>query len=582
MKWSRWEKFIRMCADPVRAKDFLKALDKTDGRQLNGLSAESARILTAVLGASRALGGLLTANPALLSIFESDHLAFPRRKEGLQREAGEAFKNPLLHGQYSAALAELRRVKQREMLRIAARDLGGLSDVVGITRELSDLADTCLEAVLQICRHELVAQCGAPFHQDAAGKWQPSAFCALALGKLGGRELNYSSDVDLLFLYDQDGETFREPPRKNKPARGRMPNARFFSKLAEQFVAEISRTTPEGILYRVDLRLRPDGQTGAIVRSLEAYENYYSEWGRTWERMMLIKARHAAGDRALADEFLEMIQPFRYPRAISPDIFQEISATRERIEKEIVGGRELERNVKLGRGGIREIEFIVQSLQVLHAGNSPFLQLPQTLGAIAKLAEYHLLRREAADGLDAAYRFLRNVEHRLQMEDNLQTHTVPERGPSLLRLAGTMGFASAKKFTAALRAHGKIVRQEYDKLIGPARTKEADLFPPDFAGMEDRWMALLGAHSFRDPEAAAGLFKEFAEGPGYVHVGLRTTALARKLIARFLAFCPVVENGGAGRRPPVKRILSDPDRVLVRLDRFVAAYGAPAALMEFW
>jgi glutamate-ammonia-ligase adenylyltransferase len=191
---------------------------------------------------------------------------------------------------------------------------------------------------------------------------------------------------------------------------------------------------PDGMLYRIDLRLRPDGKTGPLTRSLSAYENYYAQWGQTWERMMLIKARPVAGDLQLGAEFVEMIQPFSYPRSINENVINEVVAVKDRIEKEVVREGELERNVKLGRGGIREIEFIVQSLQMLRSGRHPFLPGRQTLPALQKLAQYGLLTPHDSVSLAEAYLFLREVEHRLQMEDNRQTHTIPD-DPLLERLA---------------------------------------------------------------------------------------------------------------------------------------------------
>ena len=212
--------------------------------------------------------------------------------------------------------------------------------------------------------------------------------------------------------------------------------------------------TAEGFLFRIDLRLRPEGDAGPLARSLESYENYYAQWGQTWERMMLIKARCVAGDEGLAAEFLEMIQSFRFPPSLSADVLREVAAVKDRIEREVVRAEELERNVKLGRGGIREIEFVVQSLQILHAGRLPFLQTAQTLPCLAKLAQYKLLAEEEAQQLDAAYRFLRDVEHRLQMEENQQTHTIPEDRPARLRLARLMGFKSLEEFeVGAENAH---------------------------------------------------------------------------------------------------------------------------------
>jgi glutamate-ammonia-ligase adenylyltransferase len=340
------------------------------------------------------------------------------------------------------------------------------------------------------------------------------------------------------------------------------------------------------------LRLRPEGDAGPLVRSLESYENYYAQWGLTWERMMLIKARHVAGDKALAAGFIEMIQPFRYPHSISERVLHEVTLVKDRIEREVVSADELGRNVKLGRGGIREIEFVVQSLQVLHAGRLPFLQIPQTLPCLDKLAQYHLLANDETQQLGIAYRFLRDVEHRLQMENNLQTHTLPADHQAQLRLARLMDFKSWKKFESALQTHTGRVRRIYDKLLKPEWPETPTILPPEFDGAESEWETLLATHSFHGPETAFRLFKEFAEGPGDVHVSPRTAELARELILKFLALCPQKRRTGVA---PVsiqkadirdgqdaRPTLSDPDRVLTRLASFISAYAARVPLLELW
>ena len=215
---------------------------------------------------------------------------------------------------------------------------------------------------------------------------------------------------------------------------------------------------------------------------------------------------------------------------MSTDVLHEVAAVKDRIEKEVVGEEELERNVKLGRGGIREIEFIAQSLQILHAGKLPFLQTAQTLPCLAKLAQYKLLEEAEAQQLEAAYRFLRDVEHRLQMEENQQTHTIPTDRPAKLRLARLMGFPSWETFESARQTHTNYVRRVYDRLLKAEMTPAETGLPPDFDSAKEEWKALLVAHSFRDPETAVRLLKEFAEGPGYVHVSQHTTELARLLI----------------------------------------------------
>lgn len=579
MRRSSWKKAAAVSADPSRASLFFGKLEATGAaRRLEQFSARQLGVLAALFAGSQFLGDLLVAHPDWLPALEPDWIEHPRTWQGLQREVREWFEPKLADRDFAGALAELRRFKQREMLRIGARDLARLGDVAEITREISDVADICLDAVLRICWQELAARAGLPYEQDESGHWRPASFCVFALGKLGGQELNYSSDVDLLFAYSDEGQVFKDPPAKAGPPRSIMSNHQFFCRLAESFTGEVARGAAEGFLYRVDLRLRPEGDAGPMARSLESCENYYAQWGQTWERMMLIKARPVAGDKPLAAEFLEMIQPFRFPRAISENILEEIAAVKRRIENEIVGPDELRRNVKLGRGGIREIEFVVQSLQVLHAGRLPFLQLSQTLPCLAKLPRYQLLTPAEAGQLDAAYRFFRDVEHRLQMENNRQTHTIPADTVAQSRLARLMDFSSLAGFQSAVETHTGNVRRAYDRLLKSELPQTPSGLPPDFDSSRKQWREMLMEHSFRDPDAACRRLKEFAEGPGYVHVSRRTTELARRLVPRFFALCPK----RTANHQPGSQILSDPDRVLTRLDSFITAYGSRAALLEVW
>ena len=622
MKNPVWTNAIKACADPQRAGHFLDLLIAAGvGATLDNSSTEQARILTVLFGGSQALGNLLVSRPEWLASLTPEGLRFPRRKQGLRNEVN-GWLNPLLEtGDYGAALRGVRDFHRREMLRIAARDLARLSQVAEITHEISDVADMCLESVWQICQQQLIRRLGQPYHQDAAERWQLTAGCILGMGKLGGQELNYSSDVDLLVVYSEEGSVFHELPRKNKMPRPTLTNHQFFNRLTEAFIAELTRMTPEGTLYRIDLRLRPEGDAGPLSRSLAGYENYYAQWGQTWERMMLIKARGVAGDEALAAEFLEMVQPFRYPRSINESVFREVATMKDRIENEVVKAGELERNVKLGRGGIREVEFIVQTLQLLRAGRQPFLQGGQTLPCLAKLSQYELLSVQESCLLADAYCFLRNVEHRLQMEDNLQTHTIPTDRRALGRLAILMGFPSPKEFEIARQIHTNNVRRIFDRLLKAEapEDKTGPLFPRDFEGAEVQWKKWLEDHCFRDLDKALRMLREFVEGPGYVHVSPRTRDLACQLLPRLFALCPrrtpelgnpkpvrgpkarirvanvasescAVPGKAAGDKLPgttsrqdgTQAPLSDPDRVVTRLDSFISAYGARATLFELW
>src|ERR1035437_3601283 len=321
MKNPVWTNAIKTGAAPERAKHFLDLLAATDAAAaLQASSAEQARILAALFSGSQALSNLLVARPDWLGALEPEVLKFPRRKQGLRNEVSRWLKPLLAASDFGAALTRVREFKQREMLCIAGRDLARLGKLPETIQEISDVADVCLEAVWQVCYRQLVGRYGQPWHQDAGGQWQPTAGCVFGMGKLGGQELNYSSDVDVLFAYSEEGSVFKEPPRKNKAPQPVLTDHQFFNRLAEAFIAEVSRMTQEGALYRIDLRLRPEGDSGPLSRSLAGYENYYAQWGQTWERMMLIKARGVAGDATLAAEFLELIQPFRYPRSINEKI----------------------------------------------------------------------------------------------------------------------------------------------------------------------------------------------------------------------------------------------------------------------
>ena len=576
-----WTEALRLSADPHRSRHFLDQLQSTTaGHRLEQPTTEQARILTSVLAGSQALGECLQAHPDWVDLcLDTDDLQHPRRIEGLRREV-RAFLEPLLRENNTAqALALIRLFKQRQTLRIAARDLAGLGPTTEIIREISDVADVCIDAVYQVVRHQAESRYGRPYHRNDQDQWEPTGFCVLGMGKLGGQELNFSSDIDLLFVYLDEGHVYAAPPKRGAVPQG-LASHRFFQRLIENFVAELTRLNPEGTLYRVDLRLRPEGENGPLARSLASYENYYAQWGQTWERMMLIKTRCVAGDAALAHEFLEMIQPFRYPRFIPEGVLREIAAMKQRIETEIVRSHELSRNVKLGRGGIREIEFIVQSLQLLQGGRLPFLQHHQTLPALEKLVQYDLLEETDARELTHAYVFLRAVEHRLQMEDNRQTHSIPSDSGAQERLARLMGFSSIPQFEETLARHTTAVRQRYDNLVRTPSPQTELPLPPTFESHEPAWKELLAQHAFKDVDRSLNVLRTFIEGPGYVHVSPRTAELARRLVCELLRHCPRHEPDGQTHWPP--QPLSDPDRVLVRLDSYLAAYGSRAMLYETW
>ena len=441
----------------------------------------------------------------------------------------------------------IRRFRRRETLRIGARDLLGQATVEETTLELSNLADVCLQAVFETALAGLQAR----FKLSAAAKEESGRFAVIGMGKLGGQELNYSSDVDVMFVYEQ-GDDLTPTIRRQE----------FFTKLAEEIIHAVGGTGAEGTIFRIDLRLRPEGRTGPLARSLEGYEDYYAQWGETWERMALVKARPVAGDAALGDRFIKMVQPFVYARYTSENVVQQMAVLKQRIENEIVGADMLTRHVKLGIGGIREIEFIVQSFQVLRGAWLTALRERSTLRALTLLARHKLLTEPEAAALADAYRFLRNVEHRLQMEMELQTHTIPDEERALVRLARSLGFASVEKFFAALEAQTAAVRRIYEGVLAAADAKNP---AGDNRLAPEQLPALLTASGFTSVPEAVKSIEGLLDGPGFGHVSQRTKDLFGALFPKLLATAATV---------------ADPDGAMLRFARFVNAYGARGLLYE--
>jgi glutamate-ammonia-ligase adenylyltransferase len=424
----------------------------------------------------------------------------------------------------------LRVWKGREMFRIALREVAEVAPLEETTLDLSLLAEICLREVYRHWDAELRGRHGGP----------ETEFAILGLGKLGGRELNHSSDIDVIFLYGEEGQVAPN-----------FTHHEWFNQLGAKIIESFAATDPAGALFRIDLRLRPEGTAGPLARSLESMENYYAGFGETWERLALIKARGVAGSRELAYEFLRQHQPFIYPKSPTPDVLEEISALKRRIEREIVGQENIERDVKLGAGGIREIEFVAQALQLLHGARHAFLQETSTLKALPILAQLELIPSVEARALEFAYRFLRRVEHRLQIEAEQQTHTVPENGEALDRLGRSLGFSSKEKFTAALREQMQEVRAIFRRIISaPGAGTEAVVESLDI---------------FRDGKAAAKSLAGLAKGTGSFHIAPRTRQVLRNL------------------RPLLFRWLAraaDPDMALNQFIRFVEAYGLRSMLFE--
>jgi [glutamine synthetase] adenylyltransferase / [glutamine synthetase]-adenylyl-L-tyrosine phosphorylase len=380
-----------------------------------------------------------------------------RLKKFLSDGAGE---RPL-----ALSLALFRR---QQILRVLLRDVLGLATLSETTEELSNLADAILHLSYKRIRADLVARHGEPRYTDEDGQVHLCGMSVIALGKLGGRELNYSSDIDLMFVYAANGETDGEHPISNKE---------FYKKVANQYTELLSTYTAEGLCYRVDLRLRPDGSLGEVCTSLDGANAYYQNRARDWELQMLIKARVAAGDPASGRQLLDTVEPLIYGTTLDFSAVEAVSATRERISEKL-NRRKLaksEFDVKLAPGGIRDIEFLVQCLQRLHGGRVPWLRHGGTMLALSRLADKDLLSAAEYGRLISAYRFLRNLEHRLQFAEDRQTHTLPTSPHELDLLARKMPPAqlgsapSGERLLQELNAHLEAVQEIYERVIHAQR-----------------------------------------------------------------------------------------------------------------
>lgn len=374
-------------------------------------------------------------------------------------EMKEHLESYLGGGSDAPQAVQLAQFRRTELLRILLRDVLGFGALPEITEELSNLADAVLDVTYRRLRNEFIARYGVP---RCAGGVE-CGFSILALGKLGGRELNYSSDIDLLFLYEGPGET---------DGAESLTNQEFFKKVSNQLTDLLSTHSAKGLCYRVDLRLRPDGRYGEVCISREGAQGYYTQRARDWELQMLIKARVCAGEPGPGKSFLKWVQPMIYSTTLDFTAIEDMSETRVRLNEKMAQRRRSGGiDVKLSRGGIRDIEFLVQCLQRVHGGNRAWLQNSSTLLALARLRDKDLLSDSEYSRLATAYQFLRHLEHRLQYDEDRQTHVLPE-DPEILSLvarrmpSGLMGeSATPENLMRLLNTHFEQVQEVYERVI---------------------------------------------------------------------------------------------------------------------
>lgn len=387
--------------------------------------------LVAIFGYSAFLAETFLADPGLAIQFARDrNFTKLKSKEDLMQDYAR-FATTSPDPWLSALLAQWKR---RNYLRIVLKDVLGLSTLGETTAEISALADVILTNTLMYCDQELEKRYGRPQYRDVQGRIARAGFSILSLGKLGGNELNYSSDIDLLFLYSQDGETGggSEPDSI-------ITNKEYFVRLAHAITRSITQVTPHGMIFRVDLRLRPEGEQGDLAISLKSALEYYEHRARDWELQMLIKARNSAGDAKLTRAFLHGVDSFIYQSPTDFEAIESVLWAREKISKKLRESRDDLIDVKLHQGGIRDIEFLTQCLQRLHGGEDPWVRSGGTLFALRKLNDKGWLSDRDFAALTSAYEFLRHAEHRIQLEMGQQSHRLPADPEALDRLARRVG-----------------------------------------------------------------------------------------------------------------------------------------------
>jgi glutamate-ammonia-ligase adenylyltransferase len=448
---THWERFVATGMSRTQLFDYLKG------------SQRMLHLLSSIFGNSEAMAQTLVRDPMLMYWLAEPKVLLRRpTRDEMDRTARASLKNV---SAVELKLDALRRFRRREMLRIGVRDLLHMAPVPETTAALSDLAAVMIQLALESVEADLQQQHGTPMTPMRGGKSAKNGFTVMAMGKLGGGELNYSSDVDLIFVHASDeGET-----RKLRGASSRflraIPNEEYFELFARALSRALAEPTQEGYIYRVDLRLRAEGTAGRLSRSVRAYRDYYEKRGEGWERLALLKAWPIAGDLKVGQAFLRAARPFVYGKGDAAPgkqeaarIIVETKAVKDMIDAKMADRGQATRNVKLGTGGIREIEFLVQAIQVLCGRTVEGIRTRSTLDALARFRKLGLLSAPHEAALREAYIFLRDVEHKLQMVLDLQTHALPDHDEENMRCAVRLGYLAENRVLALKQFKADLLR----------------------------------------------------------------------------------------------------------------------------
>ena len=461
--------FVRVAADPDLSLRSLGALVESGAVSVTGWDEPEWRNVASLCGASSALGEHLVRHPLHVNYVARTHVL----------PDAETLKASLLQAvdgrDWDDALIQLRIAYRKEVSAIAALDVaaidGSVDILASIAHSLSDLADAVIAAALHLARTRV------PGSDDVK-------LAIIAMGKCGARELNYVSDVDVIFVAEPANEAATE--------------------LAKLVMSACSAITPEGMIWEVDAALRPEGKAGALVRTLSSHMDYYDRWAQSWEYQALLKARYMAGDQDLGQAFVDSVAPYVWEAAGREGFIESVQAMRQRVT-DLLPAKEAERELKLGRGGLRDVEFAVQLLQMVHGRSDAMVRSPNTLQALEQLATWGYVGRDDAVALAQAYRFLRTLEHRIQLTRMRRTHVLPTDEDELRRLGRSMGYMldPVAELTKEWRKHAREVRRIHEKLFyRPLLEAVARLNSEDAKLTPDAARARLQALGYRDPEGA--------------------------------------------------------------------------------
>lgn len=558
---------LSLTADPGRA---LRNLARFIAQSFNPYgfgprllgSEDLLTFLVRIFGFSQFLADALVRNPEYLEWLRApDVLNQPKVLAQYLQEAGHAvelFEDP------ARRRDALCRFQRKELLRIGVRDIFSLGTLTDLTAELSDLAEAIIGRIVEEALESMQSLHGRAMAEDDPSR--PSVFGVVAMGKLGGRELNFSSDVDLIFVYSDEGSTSGVNQRN-------LTNHAFFTRVGEEVIRKLSQHDEEGFLYRVDMRLRPDGDTGPLVRSIAGMETYYLTQARSWERLAITKARVICGGSRIEKPFQALADHFAYGQPLGTEILGELANLKARIDEQVIERGHAGREVKRGTGGIREIEFIVGAMQLMHGRARKQLRVKPTMHALDLIEQSNLLPAEDCRLLREAYVFLRNVEHRLQMLAMAQTHTLPQSEAELRQLALRCGIrgdgrqSPAEAFRQLYSSTTQGVHQIFERIFGQGTGRDDSSGPGrllDPSLPANQRFEILKTYRFKDPTILA-TFDALARGHKESYLSATGQQFFETILPKFLEEC--------AQTPLPEQAVRMFDNFLLRLKGITATYS---------